>query len=315
MTLFDVLVIGGGPAGLSVVTTLARQLHRVVLFDSGMYRNALTEHMHNVATWDHKSPEEYRREARKQILSRYDTIYFEDTEVQIVERTVEGYFKAFDVHNQCWTGRKLVLAHGVRDIFPDIEGYEKCWATGILHCLFCHGFEERGCASVGVLAVGDIGNVVAAMRVARMARRFADSVTIYTHGAEGLSQMLEDAAEGTGIKVDKRPISRFVKGASKSEVQIVFEDGMISTEGFLSHKPKTQINGPFADQLGLELTPDGDIKTTEPFYSTSVPGVFAAGDCAGPLKAVVTAMTSGSLVAAVLAGQLQSELYATKIVK
>lgn len=124
----------------------------------------------------------------------------------------------------------------MHNVFPPFL-YPICFeiinCVASLHCLFCHGFEERGCASVGVLAVGDIGNVVAAMRVARMARRFADSVTIYTHGAEGLSQMLEDAAEGTGIKVDKRPISRFVKGASKSEVQIVFEDGMISTEGFL----------------------------------------------------------------------------------
>lgn len=76
-----------------------------------------------------------------------------------------------------------------------------------------------------------------------------------------------------------------------------------------SHKPKTQINGPFAGQLGLELSPSGDIKTTEPFFNTSIPGVFAAGDCASALKAVVLAMSSGTTVAGGLASQLQAELY------
>lgn len=74
-----------------------------------------------------------------------------------------------------------------------------------------------------------------------------------------------------------------------------------------SHKPKTETNGPFAEQLGLHLTSAGDIQTTEPFFNTSVHGVFAAGDCAGPLKSVVTAMSSGTLVAGGLAAQLQAE--------
>ncbi|KAJ5940499.1 Pyridine nucleotide-disulfide oxidoreductase class-II [Penicillium verrucosum] len=309
MTIFDALIIGGGPAGLSVATGLARQLHRAVVFDSGVYRNALTTHMHNVATWDHKSPEEFRQAARERILSRYDTIQFENIEIKKVARNTEGGFNAIDSRDRVWMGKKLVFANGVRDIFLDIPGYGDCWALGIFHCLFCHGFEERGCESAGVLAIGDLANSMPAMHVARMARRFATTVTIYTHGAQELTQALEKASSDSGIKVDSRPIARLVKGPGASDVEVGFEDGTQRMEGFLAHKPKTEINGPFAEQLGLHLTSDGDIKTTEPFYSTSVPGVFAAGDCAGPMKAVVMAMSSGTLVAGGLAGQLQAELY------
>ncbi|KNG82810.1 thioredoxin reductase GliT-like protein [Aspergillus nomiae NRRL 13137] len=309
MTLYDVLIIGGGPAGLSVATGLARQLYRAVVFDSGVYRNALSNHMHNVATWDHSSPADFRREARERILARYDTIRFEDLEIKRVQKTSEGYFKAFDARDGVWTGRKLVLANGVRDVFPDIDGYRECWGTGIFHCLFCHGYEERGCASAGLLAVGDVAEPRAAMHFARMARRFSTTVTVYTDGAEELAHTLEESASGTGIKVDRRKISKLVKGPGASDVQIVFEDGTQVTEGFLTHKPKTESNAPFAEQLGLQLAPTADIETTAPFYSTSVPGVFAAGDCAVPVKVVAMAMASGVSVAGGLAGQLQDELY------
>ncbi|KAE8160399.1 hypothetical protein BDV40DRAFT_216576 [Aspergillus tamarii] len=309
MTLHDVLIIGGGPAGLSVATGLARQLYRAVVFDSGVYRNALSHHMHNVTTWDHSSPAEFRYEARERILARYDTIQFEDIEIKQVQKTSEGYFKAFDTLNRVWTGRKLVLASGVRDIFPEIDGYGECWGTGIFHCLFCHGYEERGCVSAGLLAVGDVANPMVAIHFARMAKRFATTVTLYTDGAEELAQTLKESARGTGIKVDMRKISKLAKGPGESDVQVIFEDGTQVTEGFLTHKPRTEINGPFAGQLGLQLTPTGDFDAMAPFYSTSVPGVFAAGDCVSPVKVVATAMSSGVLVAGGLVGQLQDELY------
>lgn len=127
----DVLIIGGGPAGLSVATGLARQLYTAVVFDSGVYRNDLATHMHNVATWDHQDPAKFRATARDDILRRYTTIQFQNTTIQSVRKTPEGQFEATDTQGHVWTGRKLMLAAGVRDVYPDIDGYADCWAKGM----------------------------------------------------------------------------------------------------------------------------------------------------------------------------------------
>jgi thioredoxin reductase len=127
----DVIIIGGGPAGLSTALGLARQLYSAVVFDSGVYRNERTTHMHNVLTWDHRSPEEYRAVAHKELLTRYDTIRIENVAIKEVRKIETGLFEAKDSRSEVWQGRKLVLATGVRDIAPEIEGYADCWGRGM----------------------------------------------------------------------------------------------------------------------------------------------------------------------------------------
>jgi len=127
----DVLIIGGGPAGLTAVLALARQRHTAVVFDSGVYRNAAATHFHTVITWDHKSPTDFRAAARENIASGYETVTFRDVGVETLRKTADGSFEATDNEGKLWMGKKLILATGVRDIYPDIQGYDECWVTGM----------------------------------------------------------------------------------------------------------------------------------------------------------------------------------------
>lgn len=128
---YDVLIVGAGPAGLSAALGLARQLYTAVVFNSGVYHNQLADHMHNVITWDHQDPALFRKKAKEGILERYDTIKFRDTKVESVAKTFDGKFELRDADGKTWMGRKLVLAMGVRDIYPSIEGYHECWGKGM----------------------------------------------------------------------------------------------------------------------------------------------------------------------------------------
>ena len=124
----DAVVIGGGPAGVSAALTLARQMHPVVLFDSGEYRNGKARHMHTVAGWDDKDPKDFRAAARRD-LQRYGHVQIADVAVVRVAKQADDLFEIEDAQGAVRRARKLVLAVGVEDLLPDIEGYKELWVT------------------------------------------------------------------------------------------------------------------------------------------------------------------------------------------
>ncbi|ETS77604.1 hypothetical protein PFICI_09666 [Pestalotiopsis fici W106-1] len=307
----DALIIGGGVSGLAAALTLARQQHTAVVLDSQVYRNAPSGHMHNVLTWDREDPATFRAAAKKNIEDGYTTITFETTEIASIvnePNAPQQRFTATSTSGAVWVGRKVILATGVRDIYPDIDGYGDCFGKGIYHCFFCKGYEARGSEHAAILALPDLSSVPAALHAARTAARFTKSITIYTHGSDELQEGLI-AAQGSNqiFKLDNRKIARFEKGPGFADVLVHFEDGEVVSEAFIGHKPPTTASGKLHDQLGLEMTAAGDPVIKPMFCETSVKGVFACGDSASPIKIIPQSLFSGSAAAAAVCAQIQAE--------
>lgn len=126
---YDIIIIGGGPSGLSAAASIVRQDHKTVLFDSGKYRNSQSKHMHTMPSWDHQDPETFRAASRAD-FKRYSSITIENAEVESLRQREDGVFEATS-GGTTWTGKKVILATGVEDVFPDIPGYAECWVSGM----------------------------------------------------------------------------------------------------------------------------------------------------------------------------------------
>ena len=134
------------------------------------------------------------------------------------------------------------------------------------------------------------------------ARKFSDRVTIYTNGVPNLEQSIKAISAVNSTMFDHRKIARLVKGNQK--VIIEFETGERTDESALIHQPPIEVNRSFVKQLGLELNERGYINTRMPFHHTNTSGVFAAGDCASPLKIIANAVAMGANAGAGIAREL-----------
>ncbi|KAF2496115.1 FAD/NAD(P)-binding domain-containing protein, partial [Lophium mytilinum] len=303
--IYDVLVVGGGPAGLAAALTGARVRANVLLVDSGEYRNAGIKHMHTVPSRDHIAPEEFRAAARAQ-FERYPHVQIKSARiVEAVQKETASGFPGFEIRDdkgETYAGRKLVLATGSRDVFPAIEGFAENWPSHIYQCLGCDGFEQRG-TPIGILGfAGPEG-----AHLATMALAFDKRVTVFSNGPVSDAAPIQAglaAVKAQGVKLDERKIRRLINNGESHEqgVSIEFEDGESVTLGFLVNKPPTvnRAQG-LMEQLGVKTVPKekgGHVEVVGMMNETSVKGCFVAGDTMTPMKQVAIAMAEGLKAAA-----------------
>lgn len=290
---YDAIVVGGGPAGLQATLTLARVHRRVLLLDSGRYRNDPAAHMHNVVAHDGTPPADFRKLAREQVAAYPTATIWEDT-VTTVRPKGERYAVTLDdPEGTVLTARGLVLATGVRDVLPAAPGVADLWGDRVVHCPFCHGheFADRPVAVLGTLPAGHLPAILAPV---------VSHTTVLTDG----QAPVPTAAAATRTER--------VTGLHRTDdgVRVTFADGPDLEVAGVYVSTTLEQTTPFAAQLGLTTLPSGCVEV-DVMGRTSLPRVHAAGDMAHvaalptPMSSVIAAaasgaMAAGSLVAALL---------------
>jgi thioredoxin reductase len=280
---YDVVIIGGGAAGLSAALVLGRARRRVVVVDAGMPRNAPAAHMQGFLSRDGTPPADLLRAARAEVR-RYG--------VEIVDDRVVDATAGFALRlagGRTVEARQVLLATGAVDELPDVGGARERWGRDLLHCPYCHGWEVRDQA-LGVLGIGP-GSV----EHAHLLRQWTDDVVLFTHTAT-VTAGERATLHARAIAVVDGTVERLVVVDDRLRA-VRLADGRAVPRDALFIRPalRAHADGPAA-ALGCELLAGGLVRT-DTDGRTSVPGVWAAGNATNPRAQVITAAGEGSAVA------------------
>src|SRR2546423_6562453 len=141
MNILDCIIIGGGPAGLNAAMVLGRCLRKVLLFDTGLQRNRFSHGLHNYLTRDGILPVEFIRISRKE-LNKY-SVQFIDKKIMKGHKNKNGFFEVCDEDGTAYYSRKLLVATGLMDNLPEIEGIREMFGISVFHCPYCDGWEVK----------------------------------------------------------------------------------------------------------------------------------------------------------------------------
>ncbi len=292
---YEVTIIGGGPAGLSAALTLGRSRRRTLVFDAGRPRNAPAHAAHNFFTRDGTPPSELLEIGRAQ-LGAYPSVELRKLPIQDVEKLPQGGFALLTQDGDRTITEQLILATGVVDSLPPIEGLRELWGTGVFHCPYCHGWEVRDQPFVLIAQRSE------AKHLAMLLRGWSSDVTVCPASSEVFSpQELEElSSAGLDIKV---PVIELKGDASGAVREVVLEDGeRLGPAAVFTSAPIRQ-RSPLPEQLGCQLHEEGMFKglvKVDEFGASGVPGLYVVGDAAQGFAQVINAASEGSKTATML---------------
>lgn len=290
INMLDTAIIGGASAGLAAALTLGRSARRTIVFDTGAPRNLPAAHAQNFFTRDGTPPLEILAIGREQLRIYPSVEIMQDKVTAAVKK--DGHFQLSTASGKQITARSIILATGVKDVLPDIEGVKNLWGNKIIHCPYCHGWENKD-KPVAIVANGED-----AFHYAMMVHNLNKELVILTNGKSTIPEKLP-------ITVIEKVIQRMEEDGEG--LKITFADGSTLHKAAVYMRGKVVFQNELAQQLGCELTEAGSVKVDASYQST-IPYVFAAGDLSHPgLHQVSVAATGGHIAAAVCNGMLCKE--------
>ena len=284
--IYDVVVVGGGAAGLSAALVLGRAQRRIAVIDAGSPRNAPAAHMQGFLSRDGVAPSELLALGREEVAG-YGVAIIADSARELVSDGASR-FRVVLRDDRSVFARRLLVATGLRDEIPDVPGLRERWARDVLHCPYCHGFEMRD-RKLGVL-----GSSPAAVRYAQIVRQWSDDL-VYITPTGSLAAAERHQLTARGIRIVEGAAQRVLVEGDRLCGVALDGDRTVALEA-LFVPPRFIPNSKLLVGLGCELDEHGwPIADGEGL--TSVAGVWVAGNVANPRAQVITAAGEGSAAA------------------
>ncbi len=296
MSAFDAIVVGGGPAGLSAALILGRCRRRVLVCDAGKPRNAASQALHGYLTRDGMPPAELLRIGREQ-LAPYG-VELRRGVVSQARRTARGFQIRLDDGSE-FSSRKLLLATGMVDRIPAVDGMRELYGRGVFHCPYCDGWEMRE----KPLAV--YGRGASSASFALSMQTWSRDIVLCTDGPPGLRPDALDRLRAAGIPVRRETILRLEASDGVLE-RIVFRAGdPLPRRAVFLNVPRRQTSA-LAAQLGCTFNTRGAVQSNS-LQGTNVPGLYVAGDAARDVQLIIVAAAEGAKAGFAINKALQDE--------
>jgi thioredoxin reductase len=301
MDRYDVVVVGGGAAGLSGAVAVARSRRSVLVVDAGEPRNAPASGVHDLLGQEGRAPAELLSAGRDELRGYGGTVR-QGTAVA-ARRDGEGFAVELG-DGSTVRARRLLVATGLVDELPDVPGVAELWGTDVLHCPYCHGWEARD-AAIGVLATSPL-----VMHGALLWRQLSDDVTVFLHTADALTDDDLERLAARDIAVVTGAVSA-LEIADGRLTGVRLADGTVVPRRFVVVAPRLTARSAVLTGLGLEPeelrmgdTVIGTAVPTGPDGATAVPGLYVAGNVADLRGQVMVSAAQGLMAGARINAEL-----------
>ncbi|MBP3977071.1 NAD(P)/FAD-dependent oxidoreductase [Microbacterium sp. BLY] len=297
MKRIDVLIVGGGAAGLSAALVLLRARRTVAIVDAGEPRNAPAAHLHGFLSRDGAAPAALLASGREEVAGYGGTII----EGRVAELS-PGFLATLD--GRRLEARRVLISTGLRDEIPDIPHLRERWGRDVLHCPYCHGYEVRD------RALGVIGGTAASVAHALLIAQWSDDVVYFPH-TRSLTADEQERLDARGVRVHSGEVARAVVSADRLQ-GVELSDGTRVERTAVFVRPEMRGHDALLRALGCETDENGWVRH-DSGGRTSVPGVFVAGNVADPRAQLITAAGQGSAAAIALNADLTDDDLAAQL--